>query len=329
MSAAMPPSASPGFARFATGTLIYMILVILWGAFVRHTGSGAGCGSHWPTCNGVVIPRPESVETLIEFSHRVTSGLALLLTVALVIWSNRAFAAGHPARLASRCALLFTLISAAIGAMFVTMGWVEDDNSVGRAVSLTIHLGNTLLLVGALALAAWFGAGRPRWEWRGQGAVGLAMLASLAAAMFVSMSGAVTSLGDTLFPVSSPSEAVREALSPTAHFLVQLRIFHPIIAMVSSVIIVAASMLAATLRPGRATRAWATAAVVLVVVQMMIGLLAVALRAPTWIALVHLGLADLLWISIVLTAASALATGAERVNLAGKRRAPESALGST
>lgn len=317
------------FARYSGVVLGYMIVVILWGAFVRHTDSGAGCGSHWPMCNGEVIPRPEHVSTIIEYSHRLSSGLSLLLTVGLLVFAHRAFAAGHPARPASRYAMLFVLISAALGALFVKMGWVEQDNSVGRAVSLAIHLANTLLLVGALALTTWFGSGKPPLTWRGQGFTSVALLAALGAALFVGVSGAVTSLGDTLYPVASTSEAFQNALSPTAHFLIKLRVLHPLIAVVCAVVILCAVMYAATVRPSRAGRIWATTTVVVLVVQMLAGLLAVALRAPTWMALTHLALGDLLFIALSLTSAAALGVGVERVSLAEKREAAEAALGST
>ena len=73
----------PALARYAWLVLAYNVAVIGWGAYVRATGSGAGCGSHWPLCNGAVLPRAAEAATLIEFTHRVTSGIALLLVVAL------------------------------------------------------------------------------------------------------------------------------------------------------------------------------------------------------------------------------------------------------
>ncbi|MFN8454080.1 MAG: COX15/CtaA family protein [Anaerolineae bacterium] len=73
------------FAKYVWTVLAYNLAVILWGAFVRASGSGAGCGSHWPLCNGEVIPRTPQMETLVEFTHRLTSGLALLLVIGLTI----------------------------------------------------------------------------------------------------------------------------------------------------------------------------------------------------------------------------------------------------
>lgn len=86
------------FAAFAWANVAYNLLVILWGAFVRATGSGAGCGDHWPLCDGQVIPRAPSTEMLIEFTHRLTSGVALLGAVALLVWAFRAYGRGHRVR---------------------------------------------------------------------------------------------------------------------------------------------------------------------------------------------------------------------------------------
>ncbi|HEX9001707.1 MAG TPA: COX15/CtaA family protein, partial [Blastocatellia bacterium] len=80
------------FAKFAWLVVAYNLMVIVWGAYVRASKSGDGCGSHWPLCNGEVIPLAPTVKTLVEFSHRLSSGLALLLTVVLVVWAFRAFA---------------------------------------------------------------------------------------------------------------------------------------------------------------------------------------------------------------------------------------------
>src|SRR5262249_24948503 len=74
-------------ARFAWLLVVYNIAVILWGAYVRATGSGAGCGSHWPLCNGEIVPRAAQAQTLIEFTHRITSGISLLLVAILAVWT--------------------------------------------------------------------------------------------------------------------------------------------------------------------------------------------------------------------------------------------------
>ena len=139
--------------------LAYNLAVILWGAYVRAIGSGAGCGAHWPLCNGEVIPRAPTVETLIEYSHRLTSGLALLAVVALLIWTWRACAAGHPARRGAVLSMVFILTEAAVGAGLVLFELVADNATMARAMFMAAHLVNTFLLVAALTLTAWWLSG--------------------------------------------------------------------------------------------------------------------------------------------------------------------------
>ena len=146
-------------SQFAWGVLAYNLAVILWGAYVRASGSGAGCGAHWPLCNGEVIPRAPSVATLIEYSHRLTSGLALLGVVALLVWTWRACAAGHPARRGAVLSLLFIITEAAVGAGLVLFELVADNATMARAMFMAAHLVNTFLLVAALTLTAWWLSG--------------------------------------------------------------------------------------------------------------------------------------------------------------------------
>src|SRR5229473_6608919 len=155
---ASPPSRSrtANFTRYAWGVLGWNLLVILWGAFVRATGSGAGCGSHWPLCNGEVVPRAPRLETIIEFTHRVTSGLALFAVVGLVVWSAVSFPRGHRVRRTAIVSLVLILTEALLGAGLVVFQLVAQDASVGRACYLSLHLVNTLFLLGALALTAWY-----------------------------------------------------------------------------------------------------------------------------------------------------------------------------
>jgi hypothetical protein len=186
------------FAKFAWLTLGYNVLVILWGAFVRATGSGAGCGSHWPTCNGQIIPRDPSIETLIEFSHRLTSGLAFLLVLAMLIWAFRAYPRRHIVRLGAVLSMVFMITEALVGAGLVLFERVATDVSYARAVWMAAHLLNTFILLLFIILTAWWASGGARFPLRGQGWTGAATLGALVLMTVIGMSGAVTALGDTL-----------------------------------------------------------------------------------------------------------------------------------
>ena len=274
------------FVRFAWITLVITVLVIIWGAVVRATGSGAGCGSHWPLCNGDVVPLNPATGTVIEFAHRLTSGLAMILAVVLVVWSRRVFAAGHPARGWSYASLFFMLVEAAIGAGIVLLGLVEDDTSALRAGYIAMHLANTMFLMGAMTGVVYLSSHTVREGWfprapRGRVAFALALTITAAAA------GAVVALGDTLFPSASLAEGFAADLSPTSHFLIRLRMWHPIIA-------VAAGLL--TLFTFRTTLV-----TTLVLSQIGLGVMNLMMLAPLPLQMLHLLGSNVLWIAMIWT----------------------------
>ncbi|MFW6184627.1 MAG: COX15/CtaA family protein, partial [Chloroflexota bacterium] len=203
-----------GFAKYAWGVLGYNILVILWGAYVRATGSGAGCGRHWPLCNGAVVPRAPEIETIIEYVHRASSGLAGVLVIILLVWAFRAYGKGHVVRKAALLSLVFIIAEGLVGAGLVLLEWVADDDSVGRAVTMALHLSNTFLLLGALGLTAWWATIMDDDDYRaplqleGQGRRAWLLGVGLLLVMVVSAAGAVTALGDTLFPSNTLAEGV-------------------------------------------------------------------------------------------------------------------------
>ena len=289
------------FAKYAWATLGYNLLVVMWGAFVRASGSGAGCGEHWPTCNGEVIPRSAAVETMIEFTHRATSGFALILTIGLVIAAHRAFQSGHRVRRAAHTTLGFMIAEALLGASLVIFGLVEDDDSVARAVVMCMHLINTLALLGFMALTAWWSEheGKLNFDHTITNKLGMGLLGVFA----IGVTGAIAALGDTLFPAASLVEGIRADLEPGAHFLLKLRGFHPVIALL------VAFGLFSLAKPYTAhdkLGGLARLLVGFVVVQVLIGFINLGLLAPVYLQLIHLLLADGLWITLVLFSAAAL-----------------------
>src|SRR6476620_6340344 len=205
------------FAIYAWGMLAYNLLVILWGAYVRASGSGAGCGSHWPLCNGEVIPLAPPVATLIEFSHRLTTGLAGLLVIGLMVGALRAFPRGSSVRLGAGLSLAFILIEGLVGALQVRLGLTADNASVGRAVVGSIHLANTFLMLAAMALTAWWASGGAPLQLRRQGLLGWLFAVCLLGVLLVGASGAITALGDTLFPSDSLASGLQADFAASAH----------------------------------------------------------------------------------------------------------------
>lgn len=307
------------FAGFAWLVLSYAVAVVLWGAYVRATGSGAGCGNHWPLCNGVLVPRAPQTATLIELSHRLSSGLILVLVAVLLVSALRLFPRGHRVRTGAWLSLTFTLTEALVGAGLVLFELVADNASMARAASMAVHLLNTFVLLACLALTALWASGVPSPRLRGQGGRLWLLLASLAGLLVLGASGAVSALGDTLFPSGSLADALRQDFSPTGELLVRLRLLHPLIAVSVGALLVMTAQLVRTWR-GRqlGVRALADLVCGLILLQLLAGLVNVTLLAPVWMQLLHLALADAVWIATVLLGGAAFATAAEDA----ARRAP-------
>lgn len=313
------------FAAYAWAVLVLNFAVVAWGAFVRASGSGAGCGSHWPLCNGQVVPRDVHTAMLIELTHRVTSGIALVAVVVLLAWAlvrhARSRATGE-ARTSLRAAfarpwswelrgaalaMAFMLSEALVGAALVLFGLVAENDSATRAVVLGIHLVNTFFLLAFLALTAWWASGGRPVRVRGQGVLGPLLLAAVAGLLLLGVTGAVTALGDTLFPAGSLREGFQQDFSPTAHFLLRLRVVHPALAVSLGVylLLVASAVLRRRTEPD--PRRFARLLIGLFFAQLAAGTLNLLLRAPIWMQLVHLLLADAVWVVLVLLTATALA----------------------
>jgi heme a synthase len=308
IDSASKPLSNRLIARFAWGLLGYNLLVILWGVYVRATGSGAGCGGHWPTCNGVIVPLSAQMNTLIEYTHRVTSGLTLILSVVFVIWAWRVTSKGDLSRLFSGLVLAFTLTEALIGAGLVLFGLVASNDSAARAVVISLHLVNTLLLIGSLALAAWhlsFGIS-PLRKITGPGPhaklrrFAFLLAISLVGMLILSVTGTIAALEDTLFPVSTLAEGLKQDFSPLSSFLLRLRVIHPILAVTFVSYSAALVFWIRSHFEGAKLHNLATFLLGLMLCQMAFGAVNVLLMAPVWLQIVHLLTADLVWIVLVL-----------------------------
>lgn len=295
-------------SRFAWFVLAFNLFVIVWGGFVRASKSGAGCGDHWPTCRGEVIPRSPTIETLIEFTHRATSGLLLIAVFVGFFWTLRALPKGAPGRGAAWGVLIFTLTEAAVGAGLVLLQYVASDARLGRGVWMSLHLVNTFALVAANVLWAHALSGGERMRVRQQGPLTFSFIACVLAVLLVGTSGGIAALGDTLFPVDSLSEGFAQDFSPTAHLFLRMRTFHPVIAVGTAILLAFFASTARANRPGPEVNRWSAAVGILVGVQLIAGMINVALLAPVWMQMVHLLLADAVWIAFILTAASAMST---------------------
>jgi heme A synthase len=291
---------SKTFVRFAWFVLAFTVGVVLWGAYVRATGAGAGCGNHWPLCNGEVLPHSGAVKTLIEFTHRGMSGIDGILILLLLVWAFRVFPPAHPARMGAALSFTFLVTEALIGAALVKLEHVAQNASVGRAWSLSGHLINTLLLLACLALTAWCAQRSQRRMLRGA----WKMLPLVLMVILTGISGAIAALGDTLFPAASLASGFQQDFSPAANIFLRLRVFHPFLAVATAACLAFFALRMAARRPE--AKPYAQSLLALVVLQVAAGAGNLVLLAPVWMQLLHLLLADMVWIALVLLAASAL-----------------------
>jgi cytochrome c oxidase assembly protein subunit 15 len=295
---------SPALRRFAWSVLAYFIAVILWGTLVRATSSGAGCGNHWPLCNGTVLQHSPRLDTMIEFTHRITSGLSFFSAVALLVWTFAGTVRGHLARAASVAAVAFTLVEAILGAFLVKLGLTAQSQSPLRAPYLALHLTNTLLLLAALTLTAHL-LSRKCGYLRGRVRLvaPLGAVAAVAVVLVVGVTGSLAALGDTLFPASSLGSALQQDFSSTSGWLVRWRWAHPTFAFLASVFLIWLMVRAAQRNAHWDNRSLSALVLLLLAAQYVLGVLDVVLLAPLWLQLAHLLGADVLWAALVVLTA--------------------------
>jgi len=293
-----------GVARFAWATLSFNGAVVLWGAYVRATGSGAGCGNQWPNCGGSVLGTGVNAQTIIEFTHRITSGGALLMVAVLLLWCWRATSKGNWARYSAALAAAFLLNEALLGAALVLLGHVAQDQSAGRILFLCLHFGNTLLLLGTLALTAtWLQSGSESFTLIKQRSVVSAVVVGLPAVLAIGVTGTVAALGDTLFPPTSLGSSLLRDFSTDSPGLLQVRLLHPVVAVTALIYVIWVVLKNASRRTSL-SRASMVLIIILLFTEIGIGTLNVLLLAPVGLQILHLLVADIIWISLVLGSAA-------------------------
>ncbi|HEX3775383.1 MAG TPA: COX15/CtaA family protein [Polyangiaceae bacterium] len=297
------------FTRYAWALLGYTLLVILFGAVVRITGSGAGCGQHWPSCNGELLQVPRTLKTAIEYTHRATSGISVVAILGLLVFGFRLYPERHAVRSAAVLAGVMIIVEALIGAMLVKFHLVENDASIGRALVLPLHLSSTALLTAALAWCAYFASQSSSATLPlPNGARALLILAGLAV-LVVSATGAVTALGDTVYPVHGDGLAARllEDQGASAHLLQRMRGIHPLLALAVAAFVAYVAMVLPGYRTSRDVKRFSLILAGCVAMQVLAGALNVWLSAPGYMQITHLLLANFSWIALILLAAAARA----------------------
>ena len=297
------------FAKYAWFVLAYNIVVILWGVFLRASKSGDGCGQHWLTCHGEVIPSAPELKTVIEFSHRLTSGLAFIAVLILLGWAFRKFPKGDAIRKTAFVSFIFIITEALVGAGLVLTGNTAETLTAARPFWMIGHLTNTFILLAFLTLTAWFASGGKTFSLRtAQPKVLLFLAIAILGIFFVGMSGSVAALSSMLFPSETLTEGIAKDFSATSNILLRLRISHPIVSILTSVYLI---FIAGWLRREAKENFWvlrfSNLLSILILIQIAFGALTLLTLAPILMQLGHLFLADAVWILLVLLSASFLA----------------------
>lgn len=283
-----------GVHAWAWATLAFFVFVVLEGAVVRITGSGAGCGDHWPLCNGEVLPHHPRLATIIEFAHRSLTGISTAMFALLIGWTFRATRKGHPARRAAVIAGILLLTEAALGAVLVLGHYVEKNASAARVLVQGVHFSNTLLLLAATTVTAVLLRSQGMRAWP-KPPLRTPMWLALVAVMVVGATGSVAALADTIFPSPSLQAALAADFASTSPLLIRMRWIHP----AASALLVAACLWLCFSYRAKGHRRISTMLAINLAVQALIGIANVLLLAPGWVQVLHLLGADVFWISLV------------------------------
>ncbi len=295
------------FARYAWFVLAYNVVVILWGVFLRASKSGDGCGQHWLTCHGEVIPSAPELKTVIEFSHRITSAIAFFLVLGLLVWTFRKFSAGNPIRKTAVLSFLFIVTEAAVGAGLVLTGNTADTLTDTRPFWMAGHLINTFILLAFLTLTARYASGGAPLRWDVAKKYLIPIVLAVFAILVIALTGSIAALANMIFPSGTLAEGMAKDFSPTSNVLLRLRLLHPISAIIGSVFLIfLTGWMAKAAGNAKSVTRWSNILAILVLVQLAFGSATLFMMAPIVMQVGHLLLADAIWISLVLFMAAFL-----------------------
>ena len=315
------------FAKYAWFVLAYNVVVILWGVFLRASKSGDGCGQHWLTCHGEIIPSAPELKTVIEFSHRITSGIAFIVVFALVIWAFRKFEKYNPIRKTALISFIFIITEALVGAGLVLTGNTAETLTAARPFWMIGHLTNTFILLAFLTLTGWFASGGKYLNFKSQPKVLLLLGIGVFGIFLIGMSGSVAALSSMLFPSVTLSEGIAKDFSETSHILLRLRVSHPILSITVGVFLAfLAGWIKSKARENTSVKRWANVLTILILIQFAFGAITLLTLAPIVMQLVHLLLADAVWIAFVLMSAAILAEQNEVENISSTVQEQENLL---
>jgi heme a synthase len=298
------------FRRAALWLLLYTLLVILWGAWVRISHSGDGCGDHWPLCNGEFIPGTSTFvpakKTWVEYTHRLMSGSFGLIVIWFFWRAKKTFPKKHPACKAATAVLIFMITEALLGAKLVLLGLVMKNDSPLRAFTMSAHMLNSLLLVASVALM-WELGRAGAWQRREFSDTQKLLRKAkqwvrlmLGLFLVLAISGAIASLASTLFPSESLLEGLSKDFSPDSHYLIRWRVLHPFLGVVLGGGLSLTAWLVSQMSEETILKQASLRLAAITTFAVIFGCLTLLSLAPSWMKLTHLLIAHTLWITVVL-----------------------------
>lgn len=270
-----PPNALT-LSRWMYGLWVYTLIVILWGAWVRMSHSGDGCGDHWPLCAGKVIPNFEQTKTWIEYTHRLMSGLYGIFVVLLFFKIKKNFVSKQIQKL-DYLFLFFMISEALLGALLVKGQLVTENDSFTRLVVMSLHQLNSFMLTGVTYLLYLALKKFPEEVSLHNKKLNLIFI-------LLPLTGAIAALSTTLFPAISVWQGILQDFSTQSHLFIRLRILHPLFAVTIGVFFISWLYIKNQTRFAMEF----TFAV-------FIGIITLVTLSPVYLKLAHLGLAHYLW----------------------------------
>lgn len=263
------------WARFIHLLWIYTLLVILWGAWVRISHSGDGCGDHWPLCDGQFIPDFTEKKTWVEYSHRMMSGIYGLIVIFVFIKLRSS--ALKSVRFLNALLLTFMTSEALLGALLVKGKLVTVDDSIMRLFVMSLHQLNSFMLTGVTYLL-YVSLKNSRDSLKIQHPWLPALF------MVLPLTGAIAALSTTLFPSVSLWQGILHDFSHETHLFVRLRVLHPLLA---SLIAIGFVMWCYSKNLNRLALEF--------LIAMLVGVVTLLTLSPVYLKLAHLLIAHFLW----------------------------------
>lgn len=282
----------------ALGFLVfYSVIVILWGAWVRISHSGDGCGDTWPLCGGKILPEGETAKTWVEYAHRISSGLYGVFVFALFFEGRRLFSKNSTIHQAGLVTLILTVTEAMLGARLVLSQLVGLNDSLQRLVAISLHQVNSLLLVGASVL--WFWSAREPGEEIELKTGNRLNRFYFGGFIILAITGAWAALSTTLFPSLGLWEGLQRDFQENSHVLLKIRILHPLLAVFLgsyfSFMFWRQSQKTGHPRLQKAAL-WISA---LFIAAILVGMVTLLFLSPIALKITHLAFGYLLWIFLV------------------------------